>query len=223
MTYLPPVVSEAEWRAAREALLTKEKELTRTRDALNAERRQLPMVKIDKPYTFEGPHGAASLLDMFEGRQQLIIYRFMFEPHAQTACSGCSMLVDNMGHPAHLYARDTSLALVSRAPLAKLAPVKARMGWSVPWYSSFGTDFNEDFGLTSGEEGTFGLSVFLRDDDDVYRTYFTNGRGVEYLGSNWTYLDLTPFGRQETWEDSPPGRPQSSPYEWWRLHDEYGS
>jgi predicted dithiol-disulfide oxidoreductase (DUF899 family) len=219
---LPQVVSAAEWQAAREALLVKEKVLTRAHDALNAERRRLPMVKVGKEYVFEGPHGPAGLLDLFEGRRQLILYHFMFGPDWDEGCGGCSLLVDNMGHPAHLHARDTSLVLVSRAPLEKLEAFKARMGWSAPWYSSFGSDFNTDFGVSTEDNESFGLSVFLRDGEDVYRTYFTAGRGVEHLGTNWTYLDLTPFGRQETWEDSPAGWPQSEPYMWWRYHDKYG-
>lgn len=230
-TLLPRVVSRSEWLAARNALLIKEKAATRARDALNAERRRLPMVKIEKDYIFEGPSGKASLLDLFEGRRQLIIYHFMFEPGDPPpgktepwteGCSGCSLMVDNMGHPAHLHARDTSRVLVSRAPLAKIEPFKKRMGWTEPWFSSFGSDFNYDFGVTTDEGETFGLSVFLRDGSTVYQTYFTNGRGVEYLGSNFSYLDLTPYGRQEIWEDSPEGWPQSAPYEWWRHHDKYG-
>jgi hypothetical protein len=136
-------------------------------------------------------------------------------------CDGCSMMVDYMGHPAHLHARDTSLTLVSRAPLEKIAPFKARMGWTVPWYSSFGSDFNYDFGVTTDAGERFGLSVFLRHGDNVFQTYFTDRRGVEYLGSNWSYLDLTPLGRQETWENSPEGWPQTLPYEWWRHHSRH--
>ena len=145
---LPRVVTRAEWLGARQELLAKEKELTRRRDALNAERRRLPMVRIGKDYVFEGPNGRASLLDLFEGRRQLIIYHFMFDPGWDEGCDGCSMMVDNMGHPAHLHARDTSRVLVSRAPLAKIEPFKKRMGWTIPWYSSFGSDFNYDFGVT---------------------------------------------------------------------------
>jgi predicted dithiol-disulfide oxidoreductase (DUF899 family) len=226
---LPPVVSASEWQAARERLLVKEKEATRARDALAAERRRLPRVLIDKDYVFEGPSGEASLLDLFEGRRQLIVYHFMFGPNQDVGCDGCSMFADNIGHPAHLHARDTSLALVSRAPIDKIEAYRTRMGWSLPWYSSFASDFNVDFGVspeepqpTKYQDGeTFGLSVFLCDGDAVYRTYFTNGRGTEALGSNWTFLDLTPLGRQEQWEDSPPGYPQTPPYEWWRRHDEY--
>jgi predicted dithiol-disulfide oxidoreductase (DUF899 family) len=218
---LPPVVSMAEWHESVDALRAKEKALTRAHDALNAERRQLPMMRIEKGYTFEGPDGPASLIDLFEGRRQLIIYHFMLGPDAEETCSGCAMMVDNMGHPAHLNARDTSRVLVSRAPYHQIEPVKQRMGWTTPWYSSFGSDFNDDFGVTTPEGEGFGLSVLLRDGNDVYRTYCTRGRGVEHLGSNWTYLDLTPLGRQEDWEDSPAGRPQTARYEWWRLHDEY--
>lgn len=218
----PQIVSHEEWLVAREALLKKEKAATRAKDALSAERRRLPMVKIEKAYTFEGPNGQASLLDLFEGRRQLILYHFMFDPEWDEGCSGCSMLVDNMGHPAHLHARDASRVLVSLAPLAKLDAYKARMGWTIPWYSSFGSDFNTDFDVTTEQGETFGLSVFLRDGDSVYRTYFTDRRGVEHLGSNWNYLDLTPFGRQESWEDSPNGWPQTPPYAWWRRHDSYG-
>ena len=222
---LPQVVPPAEWDAAREQLLAKEKEATRARDALAAERRRLPMVQIDKDYLFEGPAGKATLLDLFDGRRQLIVYHFMFAPGVDgwpsAGCDGCSMVVDNVGHLAHLHARDTSLVLVSRAPLANIEPYRKRMGWTVPWYSSFASDFNVDFGVTTNEGETFGLSVFLRDGDRVYRTYFTSGRGAEALGSNWTYLDLTPLGRQETWEDSPAGWPQTAPYVWWRRHDEY--
>jgi predicted dithiol-disulfide oxidoreductase (DUF899 family) len=222
---LPQVVSEAEWEAAYEELLAKEKEATRARDALAAERRRLPMVEIEQDYVFEGPEGKASLLDLFEGRSQLILYHFMFAPDVDgwpsAGCEGCSMVVDQIGHLAHLHARDTSFVLVSRAPLAQIEPYRERMGWTIPWFSSSGSDFNVDFGVTTERGETFGLSVFLRDGDHVYRTYFTSGRGVEALGSIWTFLDLTPLGRQEDWEDSPEGYPQTPRYEWWRRHDEY--
>jgi predicted dithiol-disulfide oxidoreductase (DUF899 family) len=226
---LPPVVSAAEWHAALEQLRAKEKDATRARDALAADRRRLPRVRIEKEYVFDGPDGKTSLLDLFEGRRQLIVYHFMFGPNQDVGCDGCSMVADQICHLAHLHARDTSFAFVSRAPIAKIEPYNQRMGWTIPWFSSFGTDFNVDFGLSpetpqagvyqDGE--TFGLSVFVRDGDDVFRTYFTNRRGVEALGSVWTFLDLTPLGRQETWEDSPEGYPQTPPYDWWRRHDEY--
>jgi len=218
---LPKIVSPDEWRAAINKLLVKEKELTRVRDALSAERRRLPMVKINRDYAFEGKNGKVNLLDLFEGRRQLIVYHFMFAPEWDEGCDGCSWVVDAMSHPAHLHARDTSLVLVSRAPLEKLERYKLRMGWDFPWYSSFGSDFNFDFGVTTSEGERHGVSVLLREGDNVYRTYFTGARGVEYLGSHWTYLDLTPFGRQETWENSPEGWPQTEPYGWMRRHDDY--
>ena len=223
---LPNVTSQAEWLAASKKLLAKEKKMTRERDQLAAERRRMPMAKIDKPYVFEGPAGKVSLLDLFEGRRQLIVYHFMFAPGVggwpTAGCPGCSMFVDQIGHLAHLHARDVSFALISRAPLARIQPYQKRMGWTLPWYSSSESDFNDDFGITTPKGETFGLSVFLRDGDSVFRTYFTNGRGVEALGPVWTFLDLTPYGRQEEWEDSPDGWPRTPPYEWWRRHDEYG-
>jgi len=220
---LPKVVSQDQWQAAINKLLVKEKELTRARDALSAERRRLPMVRIEKDYVFEGQNGKATLLDLFEGRRQLIVYHFMFAPDWGEGCDGCSWVVDAMSHPAHLHARDTSLVLVSRAPLDNLVRYKARMGWDLPWYSSFGSDFNVDLGATIHEDERHGASVFLCEGETIYRTYFTGARGVEYLGSHWTYLDLTPLGRQETWEDSPQGWPQDEPYRWIRRHDDYGS
>ncbi|CRK83318.1 DUF899 domain-containing protein [Neobacillus massiliamazoniensis] len=215
---LPQVVSEDEWRAAREKLLIKEKELTRALDALAAERRRLPMVRIDKEYVFEGLNGKASLLDLFDGRRQLIVYHFMMVPGSDHRCPGCSSFVDNIGHLAHLHARDTTLILVSPAPLSQIEPYKKRMGWTVPWFSSNGDNFNVDCGAGRG----FGLSVFLRDGNSVFRTYYTTARGVDRIRSDFNFLDLTPFGRQEDWEDSPEGWPQTPPYTWWRLHDEYG-
>jgi predicted dithiol-disulfide oxidoreductase (DUF899 family) len=226
---LAPDVSAEEWQAAREALLVKEKEATRARDALAADRRRLPRVQIEKDYTFDGPEGKAALSDLFEGRTQLLLYHFMFGPNQDAGCDGCSMFVDQVGHLAHLHARDTSVALASRAPITKIEAYRKRMGWTIPWYSSFESDFNVDFGVGPGtpqpdvyQDGEiFGLSAFLRDGDGVFRTYFTTQRGVEALGTVWTLLDVTPLGRQESWEDSPDGYPQTKPYEWWRRHDEY--
>lgn len=221
----PQVVSAAEWQAAREELLAKEKEATRARDALAAERRRQPMTPIEEDYVFAGPDGTASLLDLFDGRRQLILYHFMLAPGVHgwpsAGCPGCSMFVDQVGHLAHLHARDTSLVLVSRAPLENIETYRQRMGWTIPWYSSSGSEFNVDFGVTRDEGETFGLSVFLRDGECVHRTYFTSERGIEALGSVWTFLDLTPLGRQETWEDSPADGPRTPPYGWWRRHDEY--
>ncbi len=226
---LPPVVSRQEWEAALDEVRAKEKEATRARDALAAERRRLPRMRIENAYVLEGAAGQASLPDLFEGRRQLILYHFMFGPNQDAGCNGCSMFVDQVGHLAHIHARDTSFALVSRAPIAKIEAYRKRMGWEIPWYSSFESDFNVDFGRSpetprvgeyqDGE--SFGLSVFVREDGDVFRTYFTAARGAEALGSVWTFLDLTPLGRQETWEDSPEGYPQTAPYQWWRRHDEY--
>ena len=220
--HLPPVVTPNDWQTVRDELLAEEKEATRALDALAAKRRRLPMVRIDKEYVFEGPDGPATLADLFEGRRQLIVYHFMFGPGWERPCEGCSSFTDNIGNLAHLHARDTSMVLVSRAPQSQIQALKARMGWSLPWYSSNGSDFNFDFGVTT-EDGDerFGLSVFLRDGDDIFRTYFTSARGVDRLRADFNLLDLTPLGRQETWEDSPEGWPQTPPYEWWRLHDEY--
>ena len=184
------------------------------------------MVRIDKEYVFEGPEGKRSLLDLFDGRRQLILYHFMFAPDVRgwpdAGCPGCSWVVDQFTHPAHLHARDTSLVLVSRASIEQIQRYRDRMGWIIPWFSSAGTDFNRDFGVTTDHGEIFGLSVFLRDGDDVYRSYFTSGRGIETLGPLWSFLDVTPFGRQETWEDSPEGYPQTSQGgEWVHRHDEY--
>jgi predicted dithiol-disulfide oxidoreductase (DUF899 family) len=227
---IPPIVSQAEWEAARKKLLVKEKAMTRAHDALSAERRRLPMVLIDKKYVFDGPDGKVSLLDLFEGRRQLVLYHFMFSPVVSgwpsAGCPGCSMMIDQVGHLAHLHARNTSFVAVSIAPFANIKKYKKRMGWTIPWVSSHGTEFNKDFGRTTeptekhdGE--IFGLSAFLRDGTRIYRTYFTDGRGVEAMGNVWNLLDFTALGRQEAWEDSPAGWPQTPPFVWWERHDEY--
>jgi predicted dithiol-disulfide oxidoreductase (DUF899 family) len=213
---VPPIVSPAEWNAAREELLAKEKEATRALDALAAQRRRQPMVKIEKEYVFDGPDGKASLLDLFDGRDQLIVYHFMWLDDGH--CEGCASFADNIPNLAHLHARDVSFALVTRGPLAEIQPYWQRMGWTnAPYYSCAGTTFQDDM---AGGPG-FGLSVFLRDGDDIYRTYFTTARGADRLRMDFNLLDLAPYGRQETWEDSPQGWPQTAPYTWWRLHDEY--
>jgi predicted dithiol-disulfide oxidoreductase (DUF899 family) len=217
---MPPIVSPQEWEAAREALLVKEKELTRARDALAAERRRMPRMAVEKDYRFEGPDGSAGLPDLFAGRRQLIVYRFFYEPGVagwpERGCGGCSFLADQVAHLAHLNARDTTLAFASRAPQPEIARWKARMGWEMPWYTI--TDgFDADFGVDEWH----GTNAFLRDGDRIFRTYFVNSRGDEAMGSTWSYLDLTALGRQEEWERSPEGYPQTPPYQWWHLHDEY--
>lgn len=207
----PRIVSREEWNREREALLLKEKELTRARDRVSAERRKLPMVEIDKPYRLHGVDGEASLLDLFEGRRQLIIYHFMFHPEWDEGCDGCSFLVDNVGELSHLHAANTTLAVVARAPLAKSEPFRKRMGWSVPWYSSYGSDFNEDFGVTMNDMDQPGTSVFYRDGNTLFHTYSTFARGGEILLNTFNFLDLTPLGRQE----------DDGIMNWVRLHDQY--
>jgi predicted dithiol-disulfide oxidoreductase (DUF899 family) len=217
----PPIVSRQEWDAALQCLLVEEKELTRARDALAAKRRRMPWLAVEKPYEFVGPRGKVSLLDLFEGRRQLVVYRAFFEPGVygwpDHACRGCSMMADHVGHLAHLNARDTTLAFASRAPQPDIERLKARMGWAMPWYTIAG-DFDADFGVDEWH----GTNAFIRDGDLVFRTNFINNRGDEALGSTWSFLDMTALGRQELWEDSPQGYPQTPPYEWWNWHDEYG-
>ncbi|HUN30130.1 MAG TPA: DUF899 domain-containing protein [Alphaproteobacteria bacterium] len=218
---MPPVVSAQEWEAALQQLLVKEKEVTRARDALAAQRRRMPWFAVEKAYEFDGPDGKASLLDLFDGRRQLVVYRAFFEPGVRGwpdhACVGCSLMADQVADVSHLHARDTSFVYASRAPQTDIARVKARMGWTFPWYTI--TDsFDADFGVDEWH----GTNAFIRNGDRVYRTYFVNNRGDEALGSTWSYLDLTALGRQEVWEDSPEGYPQTETYEWWNWHDEYG-
>ena len=216
----PPVVSSDVWEAALQQMLVKEKEFTHARDALAAERRRMPWLAVEKAYEFDGPDGKASLLDLFDDRRQLILYRAFFEPGVKGwpdhACIGCSMLADQVAHPAHLNARNTTLAFASRAPQRDIERLKGRMGWErIPWYT-ITDDFDADFGVHEWH----GTNAFLRDGDRVFRTYFVNDRGDEAMGSTWNYLDITALGRQETWEDSPEGYPQTPPYEWWIWHDE---
>jgi len=216
----PPIVSLKDWEAAREQLLVKEKALTRARDALAAERRRMPWMAVDKKYEFDGPQGKVSLLDLFEGRRQLIIYRAFFEPGVhgwpEHACIGCSLGADQVAHLAHLNARDTTLVYASRAPQADIARLKARMGWEIPWYTI--TDsFDADFGVDEWH----GHNAFIRNGERVFRTYFINSRGDEAMGTTWSYLDMTALGRQEMWEDSPEGYPQTRPYKWWNWHESY--
>lgn len=234
----PPVVSRSDWLMRRKALLAEEKELTKQRDRINAQRRRLPMVKLEKPYVFDGPKGQTRLLDLFEGRRQLIVYHFMFDPAWEKGCMGCTGLVNALGDLSMLAERDTTFALISRAPLEKLERYKAAQGWHLPWVSSFNSDFNYDFHVTQDKSvapiqynyrdekelasrpgGSYftkgechGMSVFFQIDDTVFHTYSTYGRGVESLTDSYSLLDITPYGRQEDFEDSPPGWPQRPTY-----------
>ena len=226
----PKIVSQQEWNTERERLLVKEKEHMRAGDALAAERRRMPWMAVEKEYRFEGPSGEVSLLDLFEGRRQLIVYRAYYGPEVTTyagggtyperACVGCSMVADNVANNlAHLHERDTTLAYVSRAPQAELQDLQQRMGWEhIPWYT-----ITDDFDTDHDVREWHGHNAFIRDGDRIFRTYLINGRGDEALGSNWSYMDMTALGRQETWEDSPEGYPQTPPYEWWSYHDAYAA
>ncbi len=222
---VPPIVSPQEWEAERDKLLADEKALTKARDAMAAKRRRMPWMAVEKDYAFEGPDGPASLLDLFDGRRQLVIYRFFYGPdvtsgsYPETGCVGCSFVADQVAHPAHLNARDTTLAFASRAPQAEIQGLKERMGWEhIPWYEVT-DDFDSDFGVREWH----GTNAFIRDGDEIFRTYFIDSRGDEQMGNTWNYLDITALGRQEEWEDSPAGYPQTAPYKWWNRHDEYAS
>ncbi|TEA04121.1 DUF899 domain-containing protein [Mycobacteroides salmoniphilum] len=220
----PPIVSAQDWAIAHQQLLTEEKAFTRARDALAAKRRRMPWTEVDASYRFEGPEGPVTLVDLFQGRRQLIVYRAFIDPGTgdwpEHGCTGCSLMADHIGNLAHLNARDTTLIYASRGSQADLDRIKARMGWHHPWYtiaadSSFDRDFDVD--------DWHGTNAFIRDGNRVYRTYFIKNRGDEAFNNTWTFLDMTALGRQETWEDSPEGYPQSPAYEWWDWHDEYGS
>jgi predicted dithiol-disulfide oxidoreductase (DUF899 family) len=214
----PRIVSAEQWQAERDALLVKEKEHTRALDALAAQRRRLPMVQLRTDYEFTAPDGrTVGLTDLFDGRRQLVIYHFMLSRGQDWICDGCASFTDNIGNQAHLNARDTTLILMAPAPQEEIERVRQRFGWTVPWFSSYGSDFHDDLDLGTG----FGLSVLLRDGDEVFRSYYTSGRGVDRLRMDFNLLDLTPYGRQEKWEDSPAGWPQSPTMEWMRLRDEY--
>ena len=208
----------SEWNAAHAAFREEEKAMTKALDALAAKRRQLPRLEVTGSYRFLTGAGEVGLEDLFEGRRQLIVQHHMLKPGDQAPCAGCSMLADSIANLAHLHARDTSYTLVAKAPLAEIEAFRGRMGWTMPWAETL-DDFGPDFGVTSG----FGINVFLRDGGKLWRTYFTTGRGVELLGPVWSLLDITPFGRQEAWQDAPEGTPQTAPYQWWRLHDEYAA
>ena len=210
------IVAPESWHSAREALLAEEKAHMRAGDRLAARRRRLPWQSVGGDYVFQSPAGELGLADLFEGRRQLIVYHHMLRPADPAPCSGCGMVGDQIPHLAHLQQRDTTLAFVSRAPIAEIEAFRARMGWSMPWYECTEA-FNADFDVHQ----EFGVNVFYRAGAAVYRTYFATGRSVEALGTIWSFLDLTPLGRQEAWEDAPAGTPQGAPYTWWRLHDEY--
>lgn len=217
----PNIVSMEEWKAAQAKQLKLEKALTRMRDAVAASRKRLPMVEITTPYVFEGEQGPATLLDLFQGHRQLILQHFMFHPDWDEGCDGCSMMADHVGPLAQMQARDTTYVAVARAPYAKLRAFRDRMGWEIPFYSSHGTRFNEDFGVTVNDEEDHGMSFLVRDGDRVFRTAFHNGRGVEDAISTFILLDRTVFGRSEQFEDAPEGWPQTEMYSWWRHHDRY--
>jgi len=234
----PPIVARDQWLAERKKLLAEEKELTQHYDRVNAKRRRLPMVKIEKNYVFEGANGKPALEDLFDGRRQLIIYHFMFDPAWDKGCPGCTSFVDALGDLSLLNKRDTTFAVVSRAPLAKLETYKAQKGWSIAWFSSFGSDFNYDFHVTLDPKAApveynfrnkaemtaatghavemegegHGLSVFFRVDDEIFHTYSAYARGTESLTDSYRLLDVTPYGRQQEFEDSPPGWPQKPIY-----------
>lgn len=220
---MPPIVSREEWQSARQDLLLQEKALTKQSDAVAAARRRLPMVEIANDYTFSGADGEVSFLDLFEGRTQLIIHHFMFDPEWEAGCSGCSRQADSFPHLGPLHMRGISVVRISRAPYPKLAAYNARMGWDVRWVSSFDSTFNQDFGYTDANGEVPGTAVYLRDGDRIFQTYSTTGRGFESQLSEVGYLDMTPFGRQEAWEDSPEGWPQGPTHSWLKLHDEYES
>jgi len=219
------VVSPTEWRRARAAMTRREKRHMRATDAIAVARRRMPWMKVEKPYEFDGPRGHAGLVDLFERRPQLVLYHFMFNPKVEgwpdKACVGCSMVADQICHLDHLHARGVTFAMVSLAPYADIRRLRERYGWTRwPWYS--GTEeFNRDMDVSDESGNSFGLNVFYRDGEDVYRTHFVARRGIEAFGTSWSFLDIVPFGRQENWQVAPAGTPQTPPYEWWRRHGEY--
>ena len=219
------VVSPTEWRRARAAITAREKKHMRAGDALAAARRRMPWMKIEQRYSFEGPRGRVSLLELFEGRTQLILYHFMFGPKVEgwpdKGCVGCSFVADQISHLDHIHARDITFAMVSAVPCSDIARLRERYGWHRwPWYSTT-AEFNRDLDVSDESGNSFGLNVFYRDGADVYRTHFVARRGLEAFGTAWSFYDVTPLGRQETWQDAPLGSPQAAPYAWWRRHGEY--
>jgi len=217
----PPIVSAQEWELALQDMLAKEKEVQRARDALAAQRRRMPWTLVEKEYTFDGPNGKLNLLDLFDGRRQLIVYRAFIEPGTgdwpEHGCTGCSLMADHVPNLAHLNARNTTFVYTSLASQPELERMKSKMGWQhIPWYT-----MTEDFAKDFGVDEWHGTTAFIRDGDRVFKTYFINGRGDEVFVSTWNLLDMTALGRQEDWEDSPEGYPQTPPYEWWSWHDTY--
>lgn len=222
----PRIVSAQDWHAAHADMLVKEKEFTKARDALAAQRRRMPWTPVDREYRFEGPDGPATLLDLFAGRKQLIVYRAFMDPGVdgwpEHGCVGCSLMADHIPNLTHLNARDTTLVYTSRGPQSDIARIQKQMGWNIPWYTMIGSPawFDVDFGVDEWH----GTNAFIRGDDNrIYRTYFVDARGDESFVNTWNFLDMTALGRQEAWEDSPPGYPQTAPYQWWRHNDSYGS
>ncbi|TRW82697.1 DUF899 domain-containing protein [Mycolicibacterium sp. 018/SC-01/001] len=224
----PRIVSTDDWQKALAAMLIREKEVTRARDELAAMRRRMPWTPVTKEYRFCGPDGTVTLRELFAGRRQLIVYRAFMDPEVSgwpdRGCVGCSLMADHVADLSHLHARDTTFVYVSRGAQSDIARIKQRMGWNMPWYTMIeGEDgfFDVDFDVDEWH----GTNAFIRDPgtDEVFRTYFVNNRGDEAFVGTWNLLDITALGRQETWEDSPPGTPQTPPYQWWRHHDRYGS
>ncbi|NDK30237.1 DUF899 family protein [Nesterenkonia haasae] len=215
---LPRIVESSEWHASLSKQHAKEKALTRQLDDLAADRRRLPMVELP-PYTLRGGQGETSLLDAFEGRRQLITYHFMWNPGAEDQCSGCTWFASHIATLEPLHARDTTFAVVTVGPWEEADAYRARFGWTMPWYSAAESSFGADVGAGRGQG--FALNVFLREGERVFRTYYTTGRGAEQFTNTWALLDLTPWGRQEAWQEVPSGRPQGDPYTWWPEPSDY--
>ena len=215
----PAIVSKGEWLQARQALLEREKEMTKALDALAAVRRAQPMVEITQQYEFESPVGKLKLVDLFGGKDQLIVYHNMLSPNSDHVCPGCSRFSDDLGGIEHLPARRTSFVMVSRAPLARIEAVKARFKWRFDWYSCEGTTFHEDF--VTAHKAPYGLSVFIRQNERVFLSYFTTGRGIELASNSFQLLDLTPWGRQEAWQDLPDDVPREDAHSWLKLSDHF--
>lgn len=210
---LPEIVTREEWLVARKALLEKEKEVTRARDEIAAERRRLPMVPVASDYRFVGPDGERSLLELFDGRRQLIVRHFMFGPDATEGCIGCSMQADSVGELAHLWARDTTFVMVSLAGQDRLRAFKERMGWKMPWYTAVDDRFNRDYEVTTDQGESPGVSAFVRDGDRLFHTYSIFDRGGDIFKNFYNYLDITVLGRQE--------EELEHPWDWWRFKDRY--